>query len=143
MFFPPFLYQLTPRDDQVTWLEVLFERVTGAALATTVFTGVYVIPKGRILLLQNVEAFAQSGAGQTCSRISVFVDNLGSNPSYNVASFTFPTPLLNASFCHNPGILVGEGKQVRAEATFNAGANSNSLILSIAGMLIPRGNFAI
>lgn len=141
MFFPDFLYQLSQRDQQVTWLDPALSRIISSVAAATV-TADFIVPNDRMLLLSAFYAVFSPGAAQNVvdTRIELLSQSL-------VSPAVILTRNSNALAA---GIITDTDRQceipvpplwrVRATGVFNAGAAANDVHLSIAGMLIPIGN---
>jgi hypothetical protein len=69
VFFPEFLYQLSGRDQQVTWLDPSFSAVGDSALNVFVTVDALTVPSDRVLVLQSVVGMAEPGAGQNVTDI--------------------------------------------------------------------------
>lgn len=157
--FPPsFLYQLTARDEQVTGIEIVqFYSSIVSSAATIVDTGVagansgfYVVPKGRLLVVQAFTIESLPGAAQSIQYHSMQVSR-----DYSAAGMLNAIPVFSVSHANAAGnnmrsgsfqmneILVPEGGCVGAKAQFSAGAAANSLQFFMHGFTIPRGNVAI
>lgn len=143
-FWPEGLFELSARDRQVTWLDpVLFVTdLTAAAVAVDVE---YVVPDGRILLLQNAVADFGPGAAQTVLDAQIVVRPvLTVDPFCYLAVNYYNTPAApNGRFINWSGsIIVPPTWQVQALGNFSAGAAGNFVSLAVAGLLCPVGNVA-
>lgn len=139
-FFPELLYQLSARDQQVTWLDPLIQ-IASASAAQLSVDSVIDVPEGQVLLLKSVSSGATPGAAQNVDTQEILVNARGA---------TIATRLVGRR--HNPGsaisdfinwtgtILVPAGWQIRGRGTFSAGAAANATSLHVVGTLIPLGN---
>jgi len=157
MYFPEYLYRLTPRDEQVTPLEFVTQRLTNTVSnTTTVSSSAYTVPLGKLFLLQSsvmrfsCDAIASIGL----YALTAFIDPTTTAPgvSYDNANLDGATnghtndgTTIRWRFGGAyPDILVPEGWQIYAQSTNDALAGSLATVdLQISGILIPRGNFAI
>lgn len=147
--FPDFLYRLTPRDEQVTPLEIVSNRLYGAAIASVIASsGVYVVPTGKILVLSSFWVQTIAGAAQTALHSSVIIQP---NNSLGNAAEIWGAGISGASAAastttqgNSPSeIYLPQGCAIYASAAFSAGAAANTCNFSFVGVLIPRGNFAV
>lgn len=141
--FPEQLYQLTQRDHQVTWLEPFFASISNAAIATSVDSGFVTVPNDRVLLLLNVAARVEPGAGQTSSSLNVrFRTQAGAasfQPILRQENYAATGVTFNLHWVGQ--ILVPSAWEIFATGGFSAApANPNSTFLNVIGMLIPNAN---
>jgi len=143
VFFPELLYQLPPRDLQLTWLEPLW-RTEQLNLASTLISVEVVIPNDRALLLQHAYGFATPGAAQNV--VELFVQVRSPSPDASLVTLESRGNPIAANLDQEIGwqgsVLVPQGWRVRAFASFNAAGAANFVALGVGGMLIPSGNFA-
>lgn len=143
--FPEFLYRLTPRDEQVTPLDMInFDfGVFSDTSASLMTTASYTVPDGKIFALTSATVFLEGGAAQfpkvwsiimTYGGTSFYVSG-GTLPCIAAANFSLGST--TAPYFCQPGSVITLGGE------FNAGVNANNIGGSINGILIPRGNFAI
>lgn len=140
------LYELTPRDRHITWLDpIVFEaEASGAAAFLEAF---FQVPPDRVLLLYNVCGLANSGAAQNATNLDLnmatpipgggfdrFVIKRRQAPTDFVA-----TPL--ASIQWDGSMVIPSSKLISLSVNYSAGAAVNFAVLTVFGMLIPNGNF--
>lgn len=146
-----YLYRLTPRDDQVTPVQQVFQFQQNQALAAT-FAIAFVIPRGYNLLVQNFWARGSPGAAQSVTAVTLACRAL-------IDATTFPTNTLAIMALSDEDVpfAVNLPQSIRADAplifdsrlhvpvasfAFNAGVAQNVVQASICGLLVPAGNFA-
>jgi hypothetical protein len=141
VFFPEFLYQLSGRDQQVTWLDPSFSAVGNSALNVFVTVDALTVPSDRVLVLQSVVGMAEPGAGQNVTdiRLQLFA------PGAQFAAVISRDPVDKAA--NIPAILNWSGSlivpplwRVLLAGSFNAGAVANAVTIWTAGILIPPAN---
>jgi hypothetical protein len=139
VIFPEYLYKLSSRDQQVTWLDPRFDALSVAAAAASVQSTLRV-PDGRVLVLSAAVVDAIAGAAQTLDRIVLFCEP----PDPSTISFRISGGIFAASveqFVTWTGqLVIPPNWKVAATARFNAGVAANTVALSLAGILIPVGN---
>lgn len=146
MFFPEALYTLSARDQQVTWLDPVFTGALELTAAVADLQQNYVVPNGRVLLLQSVHVLGQGGAGQNCTYIEIALDLPGSPATYTYLSSHYLGAPGAAAVGPNRtqqwsgSLVVPERWRVAGAAGFSAAVNPNSVFLSVAGLLLPIGN---
>ena len=141
MFAPEFLYKLSPRDEQVTWLDPLWQRTSQGTAAVSVSSPAIVVPDGRLFLLQHVFSFALGGGAQTTTYHELILQNpdlvtdmyLDINPNTGVAG---GSTLIR----WDGSVWVPPRWRLFAKGTFSAGAVINTVTLTAHGVLIPIGN---
>lgn len=143
--FPDFLYRLTPRDEQVTPLEILNLRLTASTAATDVATNIYTVPLGKVLVCSAYGLRGEGGAAQYSESLWIEIYTDPTMPTLLGGSLNAYPSAAQRSYSHGVAsqIIVPEGWQLRGRGTFSAGAAANNVFLGINGILIPRGNFAI
>lgn len=148
MLIPEWLFRLTPRDEQVTPIEIVNHTTSTGSAATTVtsFDDLYTVPKGKVLLVTSIGLGLQGGAGQT--PLGAYVQAFPAGSSTEAVTFygrnitpTASVQGFDATF--DGGVFLPEDYYVYATSKWSAGANSNTLRFSMGGILIPRGNIAI
>lgn len=142
MLFPEALYLLSPRDQQVTWLDPLAQQISNAAVAVAVDSGIIRAPIERALILLNTAARVEPGAGQTSNSLNVRLvpPTVGSGQivltqqNYTATATTF-------NLIWTGQIIIPAGWGIVATGNFSAApANPNNTFLNVIGMLIPTGN---
>jgi len=143
MIFPEFLYQLSERDQQTTWLDpvVSFVRVAGGL---TVLTSTFTVPVGRMLLLTSACVFGLPGAGQSCNGVRVEVRPRDAALAVVIARWvpvTLPSPVTNPITINFSGqVIVPADWTVVSLGDFTFAAANNTLDASLTGILLPIGN---
>lgn len=141
------LYDLTPRDEQVTPLEVFNFRQSVATATANIVVTIPIIPKCRILLITHIHAFLSPGSAQNI--VNYFVDAKIDSRTDVLA--LYQAAVAGVGFAPNTAdtinypcyIFVKPGSIISLDASFNTGVAVNTAGLSISGILIPRGNIAI
>jgi len=145
--FPDYLYKLTPRDAQVTPLEIV--QTSGGVSQATVTVGsgnIYTVPKGKVLAISSLCGVGAAGAGQTfLSWWAQYLVNGSLNNSVIIAGGTLTSGAgqLNTINPMNNMIYIPEGGVINGTGYFSGSAAANSFALHLTGLLIPRGNIAI
>lgn len=141
MFFPEFLYQLSARDQQVTWLDPRIARGDTLLAAAAVTAVAITVPTGLVLVLQNASLEADPGAAQNVTES--FFELLTPDAATGVRITQDRTALAANVIGHlnwSGSILVPPNWQVRGAANFNAAAAANRVIADCIGILLPVGN---
>jgi hypothetical protein len=143
MFFPEFLYQLSPKDQQVSWLDPYVDLQTLVNTPVTNVVNAQPAPIGRALLLQHVLLTGNpggSGDNVTGGFISL-VDPPGASRGY-LRELTGQVIAANVSFeLHWFGsLIVLPGWTIRGSITKNAAVNLITVRMSVMGVIIPIGN---
>jgi len=140
VLFPEFLYQLSARDQQVTWLDPVIARpetIDAAAFNVARFA----VPDGRMLVVANVCLHSFTAGVTTISlmRLTLFPP-----AGAGVMDLAIRTPVagLTADVLNLNGleVLVPAQWIVEARTTFSAGAAGNTTRLNLAGILLPIAN---
>jgi len=145
--FPEWLYELTPRDEQVTPLEITNVFASSGPLASSnvPISAFGTVPKGKIFIVTSINASLTPGAAQfplswTCQLFKPGISNIGLCGGSFSGTTTAAFPLYDSK--QGPFYIV-EDFQFVGQSLFNAGAANNTFRLDITGVIIPRGNFAI
>jgi hypothetical protein len=143
VLFPEFLFQLSARDQQVTWLDPLItDQVVSAALTTV--DALIRVPDGRCLILTTAVTSVDPGAGQNFTAITLALLAPGPVATANVVEIaenrTPGAADANFALAWSGAVLVPPGWAVLARNVFNSGVAANVTRLNITGMLIPVGN---
>lgn len=139
MIFPESLYLLSPRDQEVTWLDPVAARGTLNQAATSVTISLFTVPQGRYLVLSQASAIAQPGAAQNVDQFQI--DYLHLTDFYVIAiDNTAKAANIRASLNWNGQILIPPAATVRVVGSFNAAVAANTVGLWINGILIPAAN---
>lgn len=141
MFFPEFLFKISQRDQQVTWLDPFFS-ADGLNLANVSVSAASIVPEGRALVLTHAFGRFTPGAGQNFTVLQLF---------YDKGSGILPAMPLKESRTAGAANAIGlldwqgqvvltPGNRIVVTGTFNAGAAVNAVEVRAAGMLLPIGN---
>lgn len=140
-----FLYELTPRDMQQSWLDPVIVTTNGLVAASVVFT-TYEIPIGRCLLLRSCVANADGGGAQTVDRVTLELFPPDESVVAIAISEKITTNVGNAAAKISMNtewsgeILVPQEWTLRARGNYSAAVAANSIELHVIGLLIPIGN---
>lgn len=141
MFFPEFLYQLSGRDQQVSWLDPVAFFIQDAQLATTVSV-LFTVPTESVLVLQH--AFAQySPAGAQTANIKKLelLPPVTTVPELRLDEDRVTGGAgVTQKLSWQGSIIVPATWRVRAHSTFSAAGVANTVNLTILGILLPIGN---
>jgi len=126
--------------------EAIARTLTVADTATIVAINLTGIPKNKVLVLSNVTCFANPGATQGVTAITVSMRG-AQGAEVNVASEQFVVVADQNQRLNGQGEIYipgrGEGNaSVGFSAQFDAGVASNQGIFHLNGVIIPRGNVA-
>lgn len=169
--FPEWLYRLTVRDQQVTPLEIFSTILSGTSTASGLVywdTSSYRVPKGKILLLQNMSIKCTctnavfAALTKTPIRFTTFMDNSTADPGIRVADWlggggslsdgtTTYITLDNSNQLskheNNLNLTIPEDYDLYTRTTMTGVLGATEVAVStelaLTGVLIPRGNFAI
>jgi hypothetical protein len=156
--FPDFLFRLTPRDEQGTPLEIVTQKLIGTSGAVTAVnkTNAYVVPKGKILLLNTLDYFGQGALAlvQSPEHVRVYGDRVGANNPLRLVSFLVDngywatsTEQILYSKVQQIGwmnqIMLPEDFQIYGEEYLTGIEAGHEMEIHFTGVLIPRGNVAI
>jgi hypothetical protein len=141
VFFPEYLFQLSGRDQQVTWLDPYFDRQSVGTAGTSV-GATSPVPTGRVLILQSAQGRFAPGAAQNVNTFRISLEPLTSQiPSLElVRSDIAGAANIVQNLAWSGSIAIPFGWTVRGLATFNAGVAVNTIVLSCVGILLPIGN---
>lgn len=141
MFFPEFLYQLTARDQQVTWLDPTLRADSTSAAAASVSSTIFTIPQGQVLILLNAMCRGTPGGAQFVARTRIDVlPPAASNNFFLASDDTIGGAGLSLSVTWTGEVLIPATWQLRGVADFNAGAVANTIEFHFMGILIPAAN---
>lgn len=141
MFFPEFLYRLSERDQQVTWLDpFIFEQGVSVA-GTTPNTTVSSVPLDRALVVQSATVVGIPGAGQACTFLRMTVRAPLGNQSIRLFQQGFAVAAnVQQAINWQGSILIPPLWSLTVESVFDAGVAVNQIVGGIWGILIPVGN---
>lgn len=138
-----FLYEISQRDMQLSWLDPLFhrERITTATASISVE---YTVPLGRVLLLSSAVASAVAGSLLTTTLVSIGFVKTSASSEFDLMvlpSDQLTTAAKNRYSANWSGrVTVPQDWIIKSSAAFSGTTDVNSLTLSLIGMLIPIGN---
>jgi len=142
--FPEFLYKLTPRDEQVTPLEVVTFRSSLDANSATVNSALYTVPLGKVLLLRTATVECDPVYGTTtCTSVRIDMYKDSSVPIVLGMQKNEYTGVIDAPAVLQNPVVVPEGWILKGVANYDVANAGNGIAFSMCGILIPRGNFAI
>jgi len=147
MMIPEACYRLTDLDLSGTLAEFvsLKNTVTGAAAALA--GSFYVIPVGKLLVVQSIVSTLTPGAAQTARYHAIYMVingkliNLASravDPAVAAAIGIAETMRIASG-----GLIIPFGYALQHVSEFNAGVAVNSMTVDLTGWLIPRGSVVI
>lgn len=151
--FPPSIWKPSEKDLRADFNPIQKALLTGAsaaAVSVTTATAVADIPTDKVLLVSNVFGVAVPGAAQIVTRIRIrwgFLDTLGNFIAQGDLKHTGTiAPAANVQVAIDwqpgpPGFPLLPGQVVHWSADFNAGAAANQMAGTVAGVLVPRGNW--
>lgn len=141
--FPDWVYKFTPRDEQVTPLEIFINADNKTLASTYLEVPVFVVPLDRILILTSVTFQVLAGAGQSADYSHLYFTGSGGSV-YTAIAKAWERRVAGVEIAtidcevHIPG-----GTTIVAANFFDVGAVDNIAEHTVTGILIPRGNFAI
>lgn len=144
MRFPEFLYQLSARDQQVTWLDPFFSNAesTGAAAALSA----NITPdRQRTFILSSLSANAfVTGAATVAALLLLAVPPQG-NPQFAIAQTSSAYTGGGAAGTQlqlnwSGELIIPPGWILRATALYSAAVAGNEVEMTAGGILIPAGN---
>jgi len=130
-----FLYQLSPRDEQSTGIQLFAERNQVSAAVVSQSLSI-TIPAEKILVVTAIWVDASGGGGQTVSSLQI------SRQSTNVPDVVVKSAQPATAFGgigFEGTLYLAPNEQVQASASYNAGVAANNLRLFVHGYTIPRG----
>lgn len=139
-FYPELLYQLSARDQQVTWLDPILDAASTAAAAVNP-TASFLVPEGRCLVLQAAVVKGSPGAGQNITRMFLSIQTLVGTASRDLKfDDTDRAADFRVALDWQGSILIPPGWRLHGSVQFNAGVQVNTTELNTYGLLIPIGN---
>lgn len=151
--FPDFLYSLTPRDEQVTGIEIVNHQFgtmsTAANVSSTPSSGNYTVPKGKVLIINSLTFFARAFAtGQTIWAALRAIPIAGGSQVYYLAAGSPGNSLTTGLDNYFPAtnaahIIIPENYTLSIEMQFTVAGASSVFNGALNGILIPRGTIAI
>lgn len=138
-----YLYELSARDQQLSWLDPLITRVTLSSNTVTVEPQ-YEVPSGKALLLRSVSIWGDAGTTQTVT--SLFIELAHTTAGFEtylatIFSEQLTTATKNDIALNWSGLIVlPQNWIIRGTSNFDNGVNANTSSISLVGMLIPIGN---
>lgn len=142
MLIPEFLYRLSQRDEQVTWLDprLLASSLSQAAVGPAL--NLFTVPPGNVLVLSSVVGRGVAGGAQTMSELVLEVNTpQQTEPLVTLTGQVFDPAVSTARFITWSGQLIIPAEWIiRIVGTFNAAVAANTIRGSVAGILIPVAN---
>lgn len=141
MFFPEFLYQLSQRDSQVTWLDPVIERIQTTAAAATV-EAQFTVPEARALILQSALVTGSPGAGQAVNAMTLSLIPPNQVGPVRALKFNDTNNALNfvAAIDWQGSMILPPSWIVNANVGYDAAVAANTTTLHVFGILVPIGN---
>lgn len=138
MLFPELLYVLSPRDENVTWLDPIIFRLSALQAIQQLDAVGDVVPEGKALLLHNASVQGVAAGGQTVVWMDLNIERPPATILYPLANkiSTVQFDGLNLG----TGLLIPPGWRIRGRINFNSGLAANQVILTYFGVLIPIAN---
>lgn len=139
------LFDLNPRDATGVLLRAFNGQQSLTSAAASHLVSMLVVPQDNALLIASFSVFADGGAGQVANRANLSVRDIPGSHVQVSLEFGFP---VNSSgsiepfvFTNSgaPLLIAGPNTNVVAVCEYNAGANPNSTVFNLTGILIPRG----
>lgn len=140
--FPELLYQLSARDQQVTWLDPFIRRVS-VVLAAAQVEATLEVPDGQVLILQSGCVAAIPGGAQTGNTGELGLRPRGVSAGNQIDLSNALEASLAGSARHlewSGSVIVPPEWNVVGLVNYSAGAVANETILMIVGILVPVGN---
>lgn len=141
-FFPELLYQLSARDQQVTWLDPFIRRAE-TNLAAVQVEATLQIPDGLVLMLQSAVISSVPGGAQVAQSGELGLRPVGVAAGNQIDLSGDMRANLAGSGVHlewSGAVVVPPGWTVVGLTNFSAGAVANLVILMVVGILAPVGN---
>jgi hypothetical protein len=139
--FPEFLYQLSSRDQQVTWLDPVFFRATEGTAGLTPSTAPFRVPLGKVLMLTNVNITGIPGAGQAVTRMFAVIISPAGTAQRSIMSFrTVLAADIESHHNWSGEIIVPSEWRLQAIGNFNLAVAVNEVTFDFCGILLPVGN---
>lgn len=138
------LYQITGRDEKITWLDPVaqFQTLNQNAAAIEVD---YVVPIDRALVLNAANALGFPDPAISVRRVIIQLvppSPGATKPAVAEAGDLGTAPAVNVPRVTNfsGSIIVPAGWSVRGHTTFSGAGAGNSTSMTVIGILIPKGN---
>jgi len=141
---PDWLYSLTPRDEQVTPVEIFNSSAELTANSADIDGVGFVVPVDRIMVLSKYQGYGVPGGAQVVVfPIEVYIARVVGASVRSALERNLPGAN-NVSFNGLPqgSIFIPGGLGLFAHIVFNSGVAANTVRLDWQGILIPRGNFS-
>jgi len=133
------LFRVTPRDAQITPLDLIVQRSNRSAASTGMFSAMQV-PFSSVLVLKSASLEATGGGAQIAQLafISIATENNALTHILNIdRSTTLQRLYLRNDYAE---LYIPPGWFIRADAVFSAAVSNNAVDFSVVGHLVPRGN---
>lgn len=141
MFVPEFLYQLSARDQQRTWLDPVLVSLSANVAGVEFNSNVFLIPNDKVMIVNNLVLAADPGAAQACIALQLSLLVPTALSFIPIARTTFAAVLNENQALNWSGSLVAPpGYAVNMLGTFDAGVAANQITGTVVGILIPVGN---
>lgn len=139
-----YLYELTPRDQQVTPFELVSININGSTAGASLVTSTYTVPQGRILVVSSCLVSIQCGVGskprnalvESTDTQSVAVGLFAKNYQVLANNTHIDANSFNEVWC-------GPGDVIDGYCEWDTAVAGNALSVTVRGILIPRGNVAV
>lgn len=140
-FFPESLYQLSERDQKVTWLDPALRTANLQLSATVVTVNLLTVPTDRAFLLQSATALGIPTAGQAVTALGIIARPPSSAVNIRIHQENFPIVASQQRNVNWSGSLILPPNWLLVcIGEFDIGAAANLTILDAIGMFIPSGN---
>lgn len=137
MLFPEWLYRLNVQDQGKQVLSSLLAEEQFNSSSTSFGGTIFIVPLDQVLIFAGGNNFLTPGAGQNATLSDMRVADPEANRQWIIARGSGAH--LNVS---GPQIFIPPGYRVRVSAVFDSGVNSNEIIGTVFGVLVPRGSFS-
>jgi len=135
-----------PKDVSGPTMQLLSRRVTVADTATTVLFTLTGVARDMCLILNNASVRLSPGATQTVE-MCVLQGTSAAGLQFDIERTLFHTAATQEEALNWTGAvyLLGGGTDntiIRVSTRFDAGVNSNQIVVNLHGIIIPRANIA-
>lgn len=140
MIFPEALYELSPRDRNVTWLDPLVLHLdNGGGAAAGSQELVVEIPEGRVLMLHSACMAVRTLAVETTTLMLLQAQRFVGGVEFNLKQ-AFPGVTGRSQLDWQGEILIPSELRVRAFFSFSGVVQNKVIDFDLFGMLLPVGN---
>lgn len=139
------LFDLNQRDATGVLLRAVNIQTSVSSAAASHLSGLLVVPMDNALLVSAFSVFADAGAAQVAQRANLSIRDIPGSHVQASIEHGFP---VNGSGSIEPAIftlsgsplfIAGPNTNIVGVCEYNAGANVNSTVFNLCGILIPRG----